>query len=320
MSAQGSPFHIAVADGYRLSATRYGDHRKASHIVLIASAVGVRQHYYRRFSQFLAAHGLEVITFDFRGIGGSRPSTLRGFETDLLQWAELDLAGMIDCCRDSNPDALLVGVGHSMGGQLFGLARNNGALQRLITVCSQSGYLGHWSGVGRLAMRSLYSLMPLTASLLSYFPASKLVARMEDLPAGVARQWAEWGRNPRYLHVCERDTLARFARIRAPLLSFSFEDDGFAPRAAVDWMAEQFAGAERVRRHVSPAEIGTRSIGHFRFFRPEFEPTLWHEALRWLSTDRRRLDDNGAARSERTETPFGETHVQVARCSHTQPD
>src|SRR2546421_3033841 len=49
-------------------------------VVIINAATSVRCRYYSRFASFLFANGMDVITFDYRGIGESRPSTLRGFD------------------------------------------------------------------------------------------------------------------------------------------------------------------------------------------------------------------------------------------------
>jgi hypothetical protein len=37
-----------------------------------------------------------------------------------------------------------------------------------------------------------------------------------------------------------------------------------------------------VYRGISPREIGAERIGHFGFFRPQFERTLWSLAPHWL--------------------------------------
>ena len=46
--------------------------------VVVNPATGVAARYYHRYARFLAGHGFEVLTFDYRGIGLSRPARLRG--------------------------------------------------------------------------------------------------------------------------------------------------------------------------------------------------------------------------------------------------
>jgi predicted alpha/beta hydrolase len=48
--------------------------------VIINSATSVRCRYYSRFASFLFGEGFDVITYDYRGIGESRPVSLRGFD------------------------------------------------------------------------------------------------------------------------------------------------------------------------------------------------------------------------------------------------
>ena len=38
-----------------------------------------------------------VVTYDYRGIGGSAPSRLRGFEARMRDWAFLDMTAVVDC-------------------------------------------------------------------------------------------------------------------------------------------------------------------------------------------------------------------------------
>src|SRR5262245_23222001 len=86
---------IVAADGVPLSARFFAPPAEAQAAVLIVSAMGAPQGYYRPFAQWLAAEGYLVATFDYRGIGRSRPARLRGFEADIIAWAERDCAAMI---------------------------------------------------------------------------------------------------------------------------------------------------------------------------------------------------------------------------------
>ncbi|HAA15891.1 MAG TPA: hypothetical protein DCE41_30945 [Cytophagales bacterium] len=51
-----------------LSATLY-EADKADAVLVLASATGVKQGFYRKFAQFLTEKGITVITFDYCGIG-----------------------------------------------------------------------------------------------------------------------------------------------------------------------------------------------------------------------------------------------------------
>jgi predicted alpha/beta hydrolase len=46
--------------------------------LVLPSAMGVAQHFYAKFAEWLAGQGYFVVTFDYRGIGLSAPASLRG--------------------------------------------------------------------------------------------------------------------------------------------------------------------------------------------------------------------------------------------------
>ena len=75
---------IRTADGVSPHATLHD--ARSDRALLIASAMGVKRRYYDAFAQYLAARGISVVTFDYRGIGESRPASLRGFDATMLDW------------------------------------------------------------------------------------------------------------------------------------------------------------------------------------------------------------------------------------------
>ncbi|HAI79557.1 MAG TPA: alpha/beta hydrolase, partial [Chryseobacterium sp.] len=55
-------------------------------LLVINSATGVRQQVYFSFAKYLAAQGFTVITYDYRGIGESKPRKMKGFEASMRIW------------------------------------------------------------------------------------------------------------------------------------------------------------------------------------------------------------------------------------------
>lgn len=281
-----SEFKLPATDGFELAATQYRspDAAAGAPVVLINSATGVKRGYYDKYARFLAGNGLTTVAYDYRGIGGSRPRSLRGFDARLSDWAEKDGAGAIDWIHATlHPRRLLV-VGHSIGGQLFGLTPNNHRVDAMLAVAAQSGYWGMWRGSRKYFMWFLWhALMPGATRLCSYFP-SKRLGLSEDLPAGVARQWAHWGRNPDYI-VDDAGAPIRehFASYRGPIRSYSFADDIHAPRAGVESLVNCYTAAPKDWHHRAPEELGVKAIGHFGFFRDQFRASLWAETCAWLT-------------------------------------
>jgi predicted alpha/beta hydrolase len=276
---------IKALDGFELAATLYepapvpGDRTgPGGSVVLINSATAVKRGYYDAYARHLAGEGFTVLTYDYRGIGGSRPRKLAGFRARMLDWGRRDLAGVMEWITlHLRPQKLLV-VGHSAGGQIVGLTESNWRVHGLLTVGSQSGWWGHWPVPARYAMALRWYAVPVITRLFGYLPGA--FGTKEDLPAGVAREWARWGRRPGYLF---RDGLDEgFARFRGPLFAYSFSDDTYAPQPAVESLLDAYTGADITHRHLTPQDLGVPEIGHFGFFRERFRDTLWQESVAWL--------------------------------------
>ncbi len=267
---------IPALDGYRLAASRFDPPGMPEAVVLISPATGVKRSVYRGLAEHLARAGFAVLTWDWRGTGGSKPVTLRGFPYTMRDWAELDLAGVIAAAEHAWPGVPVTALGHSFGGQAFGLTPHAGRLRAAVTVAAQSGYWGHYRFPNRWLYAALfYVLMPGLTTLVGWFPSARL-GLGEDLPPGVARQWASWCRSPDYL-----GDWAGHARFAAPMLVWGFTDDPYASPAAVAALHDRYTAAPQTRRILTPGEAGQRRVGHFGFFRPGM-PALWDETATWL--------------------------------------
>jgi len=62
-------------------------------ILLINSATGVKQQVYFSFARYFAEQGFVVITYDYRGIGLSKPDQMKGFEASMRIWGTQDYKG-----------------------------------------------------------------------------------------------------------------------------------------------------------------------------------------------------------------------------------
>jgi len=265
---------IEASDGYQLAATHYEGGPDA---ILIASAMGVPRRYYDAFARFAVDAGFSVVTFDYRGIGDSRPRSLRGFSGSMRDWGALDLPAAIRWTRETLQPRSLALVGHSAGGQLMQIAPNAGEIDRLVFVAAQSGYWRCWPGLGAYRLGFLWLIMPSVSALFGYFPSRVVGLGAENLPREVASQWARWGRGPRYLFDEYR------VKVRAPILAWSFADDTYAPRAAVETLLREHPEATITHRHEPPS-----GIKHFGFFRERLGKALWQQTIDWLTRDRDR--------------------------------
>ena len=108
--------------------------------VLIGGAMGVRRDY-RPFAEWLARRGFVVASFDYRGMGESRPAgaSLREVDVDLFDWAA-DTDTVIEALAERAGGLPIVLIGHSLGAQLPGLLRHRDRLAGLLSVAAGSGY------------------------------------------------------------------------------------------------------------------------------------------------------------------------------------
>lgn len=274
---QEAELRIRTRDGHALAATL---HRGTGpDLVVMAGATGVKRQVYTPFARFLVGQGHTVITFDYRGIGGSRPpGPLREVQARMQDWGLHDLDAVLAWAVDHAKPRRLLMVGHSVGGQLLGLADHADLVDAAAFVGSQSGYWGHWplhqrAGIGLL----WFGLIPALSPMLGHFPSRRL-GLGEDLPRGVAEQWARWGRDPDYLMRGDARRREQFAQLRLPLLMVSLDGDLFAPHAAVDALAAFYAGAKVTRLRLPK----TPTTGHFTVFRPG-DRKVWADLAAFLA-------------------------------------
>lgn len=282
-SVPGEEIRFKAADGYALAGTMFEPPGVARASVLVNPAMAVRREYYAGFAAFLAENGLRTLIYDYRGIGGSRPAKLRGFAATAHGWGEDDATAALEFLAQQDPQAKLLLVGHSIGGQLLGMMRNHAKVDAAYLVAAQSGDWRHWPFPGRLGMIAVwYAVIPAVVPLFGYAP--RQIGLGQDVPKGVVLEWASWGRRKRYL--LGGDGAAkwgeRYRAVRTPILSTSFADDPYAPRPTVEELLTFFENAPREHRHLKPAEIGAKRVGHFGFFRSAFRDTLWKDAAEWL--------------------------------------
>jgi predicted alpha/beta hydrolase len=275
------PEHVTIParDGYGLAGTLYRASTDARGLVVLNAAVGVPRRFYRYFAAGLAAAGFSSLTWDFRGIGGSRPPSLRGFAATAGDWVFLDTAGVIDwALSELRPDRLFL-VGHSFGGQTAGLLDNASAVDGMVTMSAQSGnwrLQGGWQKL--MVLIYAWLALPLLPRIVGVMPMRRL-GMGEDLPRGVALEWGRWCRNRDYLLGDSTLPLERYRHFTAPVLAYSFGDDDWGSARSVAAMMRAYPNVEL--RHVEPADFGLARIGHLGFFRPGSE-ALWRDAIGWL--------------------------------------
>lgn len=284
------PFEVTAADGYRIAAVRYVDDSSPTATIIVAGATGVQQRFYRRFAEYAATDGYEVITFDYRGIGASAPVELRGFGMQYVDWARLDTAAVIGSHREARPLFL---VGHSYGGVAFGLVPNIDAVDAVYAFGVGAAWHGWMSRREAVRVLALWHVVgPIATRAFGYLPGS-LMGLGSDMPLGVYNGWKRWARFRYFFFDDPRlAELARAAgRVRMPVVAVNATDDPWAPPRSRDALMTGYTGIDLTAVDIHPGRRRLGPIGHMGYFRPTSAP-LWNDALDWLDGHRARLRDD----------------------------
>ncbi|HVU00976.1 MAG TPA: alpha/beta fold hydrolase [Polyangiaceae bacterium] len=253
-----------------------GTHRGT---VLVHGATATPQRYYAPFAAALATHGFRMVTYDYRGIGASRPTSLGGLSATMTDWALKDARAMHRYVAGELGEDRVAIIGHSFGGQLLGLVDEARDVAGALLVGAQFGYVGNFPAPRRYGLGLVLRAVPLFTAAFGFLPGETGIG--EDLPRGVAEEWSRWCLTEDYYVTEHPDALGRLAGYDRPVRLYRFTDDAFAPRRAVEALTSRLGTTTDVRR-VSPRDHGGRPIGHFGFFRPRFRKTLWQESTDYL--------------------------------------
>ena len=281
---------LRTADGLALGAVFYEAQRPRTprRVAVLHGGAGIGALRYRRFAQFLAEWGLPILTYDFRGVGLSRPTHLRGFEATTADWVEHDAAAAINWLRDRFPDDELIGISHSIGALALAGAPNANRQDRLFFIAPHTGYLGDYRLAYRLPMTLLWhGLMPALTRLVGYFPGQRL-RLCDDLPLGVALEWARRrmpdlrasGLRPER----SQRLLDLASKLDRPAIAITITDDAFATVSGAKHLLSYFPALRPEQIVVAPADVGMQRLGHFGFFRRAPGAALWPRLLALIGT------------------------------------
>jgi predicted alpha/beta hydrolase len=284
---------LSAADGCELGGILYSVPAAPlpRQVAVLHTGAGIDQLRYRYFAHFLADAGIPTLTYDYRGIGASRPPRLRGFVATMEDWAEHDCASAIGWLRMRFPHAEIVGIAHSIGALLQGAAPNATQQALVLMIGAHTGYHGDYRAGYRWPMRIMWhALMPALARMAGYFPG-RMLRLGDDIPRGVALQWA--GRRSGDLRTDPGETglgrrsrlLDRCARVGYPVRTVLASDDAFATPASVKRLLSYYPRVRVLEQLlVTPQDAGVERLGHFGYFRRRPGAVLWPRLLAKLDT------------------------------------
>ncbi|GHA62550.1 hypothetical protein GCM10008927_29960 [Amylibacter ulvae] len=281
-NVQSKEVEFRASDGVALAGIVYrGENPTVA--ILLSAGTGFPQQFYRNAARHLAAKGAVVLTYDYRGIGGSAPTTLANSDIDYPDWGRLDQPAAIDCLADQAPDLPITHLAHSVGGHFIGLMPNHARIKRHAFVSVGTGYLGHhqrknlplelyfWWGIGSISLAIFGYVKPI------------LGWRGGALPPKLFKTWRRWSHRKDYF-TSEYETLMHphhYAAVTAPMQTWVFSDDPIATETASAAILACYPNAPSQIVQRAPSDYAQTRIGHDGAFRKGRE-AIWDECWDWL--------------------------------------
>ncbi|MEP7374493.1 MAG: alpha/beta fold hydrolase [Chitinophagaceae bacterium] len=273
---------IRTKDGRTIGITCYLPETGNKGCIVLAPAAQFVQRNYEAFSNFFEQQGYIVITFDYRGVGESAPAQLKGFEAGLQQWAVHDADAVLRFARSNFQNQELIYIGHGIGGELVGLAQASQYINRLVLVSSSLSCKKLWTWTGRLRLNVRKTVARLASRWVGYFPGKRL-GLFNDLPKGVAHEWANWCDNPNGLFDVFPEN--NYRKLQVPLLAVSFSNDWTTPEKAVKRLLSYFSSACITWHHINPQELGWKKRKQCCFFAFAMQSKTWEMLRTWLNEE-----------------------------------
>ncbi|HCT31957.1 MAG TPA: alpha/beta hydrolase, partial [Sulfitobacter sp.] len=132
---------FAATDGWKLEADIYTS-PSPKIAVLISAGTGFPRQFYTGLAMYLARQGAVVLTYDYRGIGGSKGKDLAGSGIDYPDWGRLDAPAALNALEEAAPGLPLTHLCHSVGGHFVGLMPNHSKITRHAFVSVGTGFFG----------------------------------------------------------------------------------------------------------------------------------------------------------------------------------
>lgn len=273
---------LITKDHIRLTAHLFRPGKSNGNLLLINSATGVKQQVYFSFARYFAEHGFTVITYDYRGIGLSKPAEMKGFEASMRIWGSVDYKTITQYIKTEYPDYTKYCLGHSVGALILGMNEDSVMFDELVFVGTQNAFVGNLKGKTKIEAYLGFGIaQPVTTGLLGYFPAHWF-GLGESLPKNCAFDWRTLILNRKSTNRLLEKTDDHSKKLTQKTFVIRAEDDAWlTEKGVLSLLNDTYPNLKPTYRLIKVSESDKKEIGHVNFFR-SYNQKLWSIILNEL--------------------------------------
>ena len=207
--------------------------------IIVLPAMGTPAHRYRVLAEALQSRAFDVLLPELPGTGGSEPKPSWTVDYGYGDLVGRYLPGLVDAARERTPEAPVLALGHSLGGQVavLGAVQGRADLEAVVTVASGHIHYRHWEGAGAAKVRFAAYLFPFLARVFGHLPGRRLGFGGAQARTLIG-EWSRTIRTGRFPDVAESSPSSA-----CPALSIGYEGDFLAPMRSVAGLAGLLDGA-----------------------------------------------------------------------------
>ena len=251
--------------------------------IVVSAGTGFPRQFYHAVARHLASKGAAVLTYDYRGIGGSAGERAAFGTIEYPDWGRFDTTAAIDEISKRNPDLPICHLAHSVGGHFVGLVQNHSRVERHAFISVGTGYFGGHQ-LGNVPFELYFWWVLGTYSLWRHAAIERVGGwQGERLPPKLFKTWRKWSHRRAYFQPDLETLMAphHYDSVTAPIASWIFADDPIATKSTARDLLSCYPNAPHELFFKAPEDYGVKRIGHEGAFRKGREG-LWNEVWDWL--------------------------------------